>query len=60
MDKKIRSSQKDHSKIAAFLPARQLWKWLGQPYKKPAQKGRIKKFFYKSIQRGKENITVSI
>ncbi|KAL5282261.1 TNRC18 family protein [Megaselia abdita] len=57
-DKIDRSCAKDHSKIAAFLPARQLWKWLGQPYKKPAQKGRAKKFFYKSIQRGKENITV--
>jgi hypothetical protein len=45
--------------MAAFLPARQLWKWSGKGYKRPGGKGRGKKEFFKSIQRGKETINVS-
>lgn len=51
------------SKIAAFLPERQLWGWLGTAYCKfgnKGSKGRIRKQFYKTIKRGKETITVSI
>uniref|UniRef100_A0A1Q3FIA0 Putative phd finger transcription factor n=1 Tax=Culex tarsalis TaxID=7177 RepID=A0A1Q3FIA0_CULTA len=44
------------SKIAAFLPARQLWAWCGKGYRRST--GRVKKQFYKSIQRGKETISV--
>ncbi|XP_055848750.1 protein winged eye [Episyrphus balteatus] len=46
------------SKIAAFLPERQLWGWLGQAYRKAGLKGRARKQFFKSITRGKETITV--
>ncbi|TMW47682.1 hypothetical protein DOY81_007230 [Sarcophaga bullata] len=49
------------SKIAAFLPERQLWGWLGTAYCKfgnKGSKGRIRKQFYKTIKRGKETITV--
>ncbi|XP_031635992.1 protein winged eye isoform X3 [Contarinia nasturtii] len=53
------TSNEKHSKIAAFLPARQLWAWSGKGYKRTTGKGaRNKKVFYKSIQRGKETISV--
>lgn len=48
------------SKIAAFLPERQLWGWLGQAYRKAGLKGRARKQFYKTITRGKETITVRL
>ncbi|XP_055643435.1 protein winged eye isoform X3 [Toxorhynchites rutilus septentrionalis] len=51
-----RQSTENNSKIAAFLPARQLWAWCGKGYRRSA--GRVKKQFYKSIQRGKETISV--
>ncbi|XP_053671243.1 protein winged eye [Anopheles nili] len=50
------STEQNGSKIAAFLPARQLWAWCGKGYKRSV--GRVKKQFYKSIQRGKETISV--
>ncbi|XP_037956186.1 protein winged eye isoform X2 [Teleopsis dalmanni] len=46
------------SKIAAFLPERQLWGWMGKAYRKAGVKGRARKQFYKAIKRGKETITV--
>lgn len=46
------------SKIAAFLPERQLWGWQGKAYRKAGIKGRARKQFYKTIKRGKETITV--
>ncbi|CAH2011163.1 unnamed protein product [Acanthoscelides obtectus] len=51
-------SCESRSKISAFLPARQMWGWSGKGYKRQRGKGRSKKSFYKSIQRGKELITV--
>ncbi|XP_046399706.1 mucin-12 [Ischnura elegans] len=51
-------SVESRSKMAAFLPARQLWRWSGRGFKRPGAKGRGKKEFYKSIQRGKETIKV--
>ncbi|XP_065078047.1 protein winged eye isoform X2 [Ochlerotatus camptorhynchus] len=51
-----RQSAENNSKIAAFLPARQLWAWCGKGYRRST--GRVKKQFYKSIQRGKETISV--
>ncbi|KAG8183272.1 hypothetical protein JTE90_006467 [Oedothorax gibbosus] len=48
----------EKSKIAAFLPIRQLWRWSGKSYRKPGAKGKAKKEFYRSIQRGKETIRV--
>ncbi|XP_004537057.1 protein winged eye isoform X3 [Ceratitis capitata] len=46
------------SKIAAFLPERQLWGWQGKAYRKAGVKGRARKQFFKTIKRGKETITV--
>lgn len=54
---KLNKSNESGSKIAAFLPARQLWAWQGKGFKRSA--GRVKKLFYRSIQRGKETISVS-
>lgn len=60
--KKIRDRQEScessRSKMSAFLPARQLWGWSGKGYKRHKGKGRLKKEFFRSIQRGKELITV--
>lgn len=46
------------SKMAAFLPARQLWTWSGPGYKRPGAKGKSKKKFFKAITRGEEVINV--
>lgn len=46
-----------NSKIAAFLPARQLWAWLGKGVRRGAR-GRSRKQFFKSIHRGNETISV--
>ncbi|XP_044731494.1 protein winged eye isoform X2 [Chrysoperla carnea] len=59
--KKVRERQESvesRSKMAAFLPARQLWGWSGKGYKRPGAKGRARKQFFKTIQRGKETISV--
>ncbi|KAK4873616.1 hypothetical protein RN001_012976 [Aquatica leii] len=59
--KKIRDRQEScesRSKMTAFLPARQLWSWSGKGYRRPKAKGRSRKQFFKSIQRGKEAILV--
>ncbi len=44
---------------AAFLPARQLWRWSGKGTKRPGMKGKAKKEFYRSVTRGNEAIRVS-
>ncbi|KAA0203080.1 hypothetical protein HAZT_HAZT005713 [Hyalella azteca] len=46
------------SKIAAFLPEKELWQWSGRGSKKTTGKGRGRKIFYKEIVRGDENIRV--
>lgn len=51
-------SSESKSKIAAFLPARQLWRWSGKSTKRPGMKGKAKKEFYKAIVREKETIMV--
>ncbi|XP_011310744.1 uncharacterized protein wge isoform X2 [Fopius arisanus] len=51
-------SVESRSKIAAFLPARQLWGWSGKGYRRPGAKGRAKKQFFKAIQRGSEAIQI--
>jgi len=53
------NTSKGSSKIAAFLPERQLWGWFGTAYRKAGTKGRARKQFYKTIKRGKETISVS-
>ncbi|XP_061386304.1 protein winged eye [Musca vetustissima] len=60
-DDMVEHNSSKGSKIAAFLPDRQLWGWLGTAYCKSGSKGtkgRIRKQFYKTIKRGKETITV--
>lgn len=51
-------SVESRSKMAAFLPARQLWGWSGLGYRRPGAKGRAKKKFFKAIERGSEVIQV--
>ncbi|XP_015116479.1 uncharacterized protein LOC107040773 isoform X2 [Diachasma alloeum] len=51
-------SVESRSKIAAFLPARQLWGWSGKGYRRPGAKGRAKKQFFRAIQRGSEAIQI--
>ncbi|KAG7153659.1 BAH and coiled-coil domain-containing protein 1-like [Homarus americanus] len=46
------------SKIAPFLPERQLWRWFGKGFKRPGAKGKGKKEYFKAIVRGKEMIRV--
>lgn len=58
---KIRERQESvesRSKMAAFLPARQLWGWAGKGYRRPGAKGRAKKQFFRAIQRGTETIQI--
>lgn len=57
-DEEIEHNNSKGSKIAAFLPERQLWGWCGKTYRKAGVKGRARKQFYKTIKRGKETITV--
>ncbi|KAG8564874.1 hypothetical protein GDO81_012610 [Engystomops pustulosus] len=51
-------SVENRPKISAFLPARQLWKWSGEPTQRRGMKGKARKLFYKSIVRGKETLHV--
>ncbi|XP_063989724.1 uncharacterized protein LOC135168983 isoform X3 [Diachasmimorpha longicaudata] len=51
-------SVESRSKMAAFLPARQLWGWSGKGYRRPGAKGRAKKQFFRAIQRGSEAIQI--
>ncbi|XP_023289035.1 uncharacterized protein LOC105699944 isoform X2 [Orussus abietinus] len=62
-DKKAKSRERQESvesrsKMAAFLPARQLWGWAGKGYRRPGAKGRAKKQFFRAIQRGSETIQI--
>ncbi|GIY47244.1 protein winged eye [Caerostris darwini] len=56
--RKERVPSVEKSKIAAFLPVRQLWRWSGKSFRRPGAKGKAKKEFYRAIQRGKETIRV--
>ncbi|KAM4691750.1 BAH and coiled-coil domain-containing protein 1 [Rhinophrynus dorsalis] len=51
-------SVENRPKISAFLPARQLWKWSGEPTQRRGMKGKARKLFYKAIVRGKEALHV--
>uniref|UniRef100_A0AAZ3R044 BAH domain-containing protein n=2 Tax=Oncorhynchus tshawytscha TaxID=74940 RepID=A0AAZ3R044_ONCTS len=51
-------SVENRPKISAFLPARQLWKWFGNPTQRRGMKGKAKKLFYKAIVRGREMIGI--
>ncbi|XP_028822074.1 BAH and coiled-coil domain-containing protein 1-like [Denticeps clupeoides] len=41
-----------------FLPARQLWRWSGNPTQRRGMKGKARKLFYKAVVRGKEVLRV--
>lgn len=56
--RKRRLPSVEKSKIAAFLPMRQLWRWSGKSFRRPGLKGKAKKEFYKAICRGRESIRV--
>ncbi|TSK14785.1 BAH and coiled-coil domain-containing protein 1 [Bagarius yarrelli] len=43
---------------SAFGPARQLWRWSGNPTQRRGLKGKARKLFYKAIVRGKDIIRV--
>ncbi|KAL7989568.1 hypothetical protein Chor_012234 [Crotalus horridus] len=51
-------SVENRPKISAFLPARQLWKWSGNPTQRRGMKGKARKLFYKAIVRGKEMLRI--
>ena len=51
-------SVESRSKMAAFLPSRQLWAWSGKGYRKPRAKGKVKRLFFNAIQRGTETIKI--
>ena len=54
-----RNPSAEKSKIAPFLPERQLWHWAGRVLKKTGCKGsRTRKVFYKEIERGREKIKI--
>ncbi|KAG1655168.1 BAH and coiled-coil domain-containing protein 1 [Nymphon striatum] len=57
-DRLAASVVESRSKIAAFLPAKKIWRWSGEHYRRNTMKGKAKKVFYKSITRGKEIIQV--
>lgn len=48
----------EKSKIAAFLPMRQLWRWSGTGSQRPGLNGKARKEFYSTIYRGRESIRV--
>ncbi|XP_015735518.1 BAH and coiled-coil domain-containing protein 1 isoform X3 [Coturnix japonica] len=51
-------SVENRPKISAFLPARQLWRWSGNPTQRRGMKGKARKLFYKAIVRGKETLRI--
>ncbi|XP_062072110.1 BAH and coiled-coil domain-containing protein 1 [Lepus europaeus] len=51
-------SAENRPKISAFLPARQLWEWSGNPTQRRGMKGKARKLFYKAIVRGSETLRV--
>ena len=38
---------------------RELWQWSGEGYRRPGGKGKSKKLFFRSIQRGKDSLHVN-
>ncbi|XP_046722582.1 BAH and coiled-coil domain-containing protein 1 isoform X2 [Silurus meridionalis] len=50
----------DHSrpKVSPCMPARQLWRWSGDPTQRRGLKGKARKLYYKSIVRGRDTVHV--
>ena len=43
----------------ASIKGREVWSWSGEGYKRPGGKAKSKKLFFKTIQRGRDSITVN-
>lgn len=57
--KRERMPSAEKSKIAAFLPHRQLWHWSGKYIRRTGNKGsRTRKVYFREIERGRERIKV--
>ena len=41
------------------MKGREVWSWSGEGYKRPGGKAKSKKLFFKTIQRGRDSITVN-
>ncbi|KAK2829276.1 hypothetical protein Q7C36_017266 [Tachysurus vachellii] len=50
----------DHSrpKLSSCMPARQLWRWSGNPTQRRGLKGKARKLYFKSIVRGRDTVHV--
>ena len=47
------------SRAELGVASSKLWSWAGEGYKRPGGKGKSKKLFFKSIQRGKDTLHVN-
>ena len=47
------------SRAELGVASKKLWSWAGEGYKRPGGKGKSKKLFFKSIQRGKDTLHVN-
>ena len=47
------------SRELASIKGREVWAWAGEGYKRPGGKAKSKKLFFKTIQRGRDTITVN-
>ena len=54
----VSSSRAPHPDLASNK-GRELWSWAGEGYKRPGGKGKSKKLFFRSIQRGKDVLHVN-
>ena len=52
------SSQPRHPDLTP-QKGRELWRWAGEGYRRPGGKGKSKKLFFRSIQRGKDRLHVN-
>ncbi|XP_014473147.1 PREDICTED: uncharacterized protein LOC106743634 isoform X2 [Dinoponera quadriceps] len=51
-------SVESRSKMAPFLPEKQIWSWADGPYRRVGAKGRFKKQFHRGIARSDETIEI--
>ena len=52
------TSRPTHHELAP-QKGRELWQWSGEGYRRPGGKGKSKKLFFRSIQRGKDSLHVN-
>ena len=56
--------QDSEAAVSAVAPpppggATDQWRWVGEGYRRPGGKGKSKKVFYKTIQRGRDQLHVN-